>query len=216
VLDPLPDVVVRFAEPSFPASPIPVQTEPAPTRDAGGPEHRQLQARIEERLGGRPQFERFSGQLLDWTDAAMARAYALRRLAQEFGPASERQMRAGDRRTLHALAREYLTAFDEERTRIDATLRPILTALPAAPAVGASGPDGSLRAAAVAWQPAAEELLSTARRVETLLAVVLGVAPGDRTTDNAAQQLMAGMSQLTTSIEHCQRLLLYDDVRPGK
>jgi len=105
VLDPLPNVVVRFADPAFPASKPPVQSEPAPTRDAAGPENRQLQARIEERLGGRPQFERFSGQLLDWTDSAMARAYALRRLALEFPAARERQMSAADRRVLHNLGR---------------------------------------------------------------------------------------------------------------
>lgn len=212
LLDPLPNVVLRFAEPTFPASATPAQTEPAPTHDAAGPEHRQLQARIEERLGGRPQFERFSGQLLDWTDAAMARAYALRRLAQEFGPASERQMSSGDRRVLRTLGSEHLAAFAREAARIEATLRPIL---------GAS--DWShdregvvLRANPVAWQPAAEELLSTARRVEALLAVVLGVAPGDRAADNAPEQLMAVLSQLTTSIEQCQRLLSYDDVKPGK
>jgi hypothetical protein len=66
----------------------------------------------------------------------------------------------------------------------------------------------------VAWQPTAEVLLSTARRVEALLAVVLGVAPGDRAADDAPEQLMAGMAQLTTNIEQCQRLLSYDAVRP--
>jgi hypothetical protein len=217
VLDPLPDVVVRFAAATFPASATPVQTEPAPTRDAAGPEHRQLQARIEERLGGRPQFERFSGQLLDWTDAAMARAYALRRLAQEFGPASERQMSAADRRAVRALGREHLDAFARESARIDATLRPILTAEVQIPVADAGGSARNHDPAdAVAWQPAAEELLSTARRVEALLAVVLGVAPGDRAADSAPQQLMAGMAQLTTSIAQCQRLLPYDDVRLSK
>jgi hypothetical protein len=213
LLDPMPNVVLRFAEPALPASAPPIQTEPASTHDAAGPEHRQLQARIEERLGGRPQFELFSGQLLDWTDAAMARAYALRRLAQEFGPASERQMSSGDRRALRTLGREHLAAFARESARIEATLRPILTGEARVPL----GPGGTpVRADPVAWQPAAEELLSTARRAEGLLAVVLGVAPGDRAADNAPEQLMAALSQLTTNIGQCQRLLSYDDVRPGK
>jgi hypothetical protein len=221
LLDPLPNVVLRFADatlpagPKFPASATPVQTEPAPARDAGGPEHRQLQARIEERLGGRPQFERFSGQLLDWTDSAMARAYALRRLAQEFGPAGERQMISGDRRALRALGREHLAAFAREAARIEAALRPVLTALPVIPPADARGSDRSFPPDAAAWQPAAEELLSTARGMEALLAVVLGVAPGDR-ADNAPEQLMAVLSRLTTNIEQCQRLLSYDDVKPGK
>jgi hypothetical protein len=211
LLDPMPNVVLRFAEPALPASAPPIQTEPASTHDAAGPEHRQLQARIEERLGGRPQFELFSGQLLDWTDAAMARAYALRRLAQEFGPASERQMSSGDRRALRTLGREHLAAFARESARIEATLRPILTGEARVPL----GPGGTpVRADPVAWQPAAEELLSTARRAEGLLAVVLGVAPGDRAADNAPEQLMAALSQLTTNIGQCQRLLSYDDFSP--
>src|SRR5471032_62308 len=224
LLDPLPNVVVRFADPAFPAgatlpaSAPPVQTEPAPTRDAAGPEHRQLQARIEERLGGRPQFERLSGQLLDWTEAAMERAYALHRLAQEFGPAGERQMNSSDRRALRSLGREHLAAFERESARIEATLRPILGGSDQShdPGQGRTG----LRREGVTypteWQAAAEELLSTARRVEALLAVVLGVAPGDRAADNAPEQLMAALSQLTTDIEQCQRLLSKDSARPGK
>jgi hypothetical protein len=52
--------------------------------------------------------------------------------------------------------------------------------------------------------------------VEALLAAVRGVAPGDRAADNAPEQLMAALSQLTTNIEQCQRLLSKDSARPGK
>jgi len=97
VLDRLPHVVVRFDDPAFPAGATPVQSEPA-ARDAAGPEKSTYPARIEERLGGRPQFERFSSSVLDWTESAMTRAYALRRLAQQFSAAAENQMSADDRR----------------------------------------------------------------------------------------------------------------------
>jgi hypothetical protein len=223
VLDTLPNVVVRFADPAFPASNPPVQSEPAPTRDAAGPENRQLQARIEERLGGRPQFERFSGQLLDWTDSAMARAYALRRLAQEFPAEAERQMTAADRRVLHNLGREHLAVFARETARIETTLTPILTGLGAALVKAEGHP-------ATAWQTAADELLAAARRVESLLAAALGAVSSDKavvssdkaaaSSDNARDpvpaQLMSGLVQLTGSIEQCQRLLSYDDVRQSK
>ena len=75
-------------------------------------------ARIEQRLGGRPQFERFSGQILDWTDSAMSRAYALRRLAQQFP--RERRKRDGRRETAARSANwacEHLAAFARKRTR---------------------------------------------------------------------------------------------------
>jgi hypothetical protein len=45
--------------------------------------------------------------------------------------------------------------------------------------------------------------------VETLLAVVLGVAPAGSTAD-APAQLLAALTQLTSDIEQCQRLLSYD------
>jgi len=207
VLDQLPNVVVHFDNPAFPASNPPVPSEPAQTRDAAGPENRQLQARIEERLGGRPQFERFSGQLLDWTDSAMARAYALRRLAQEFPAEAERQMNSADRRALHKLGREHLAAFAKETARIETTLTPILAGLGATPVKAEAH-------TSLAWQPASEELLSVARQVESLLAVALGAAPGDG--DQVPTQLMLDLAQLTASIEQCQRLLSYDDVRQSK
>jgi hypothetical protein len=113
VLDRLPNVVVRFDDPAFPAGATPVQSEPA-ARDAAGPERSTYTARIEERLGGRPQFERFSSSVLDWADSAMTRAYALRRLAQQFSAAAEDQMTAEDRRTLRKLGREHLAAFTKD------------------------------------------------------------------------------------------------------
>ena len=214
VLDRLPDVVVRFDNPSspnsFPASNPPAPVEPAVTRDAAGPENKQLQARIEERLGGRPQFERFSGQLLDWMDSVMARAYALRRLAQEFPAGNERRMNAADRRALRTLGEDHLGALAAETRKIQTTIVPILTSLGAPAVKGVARPVND-------WQPAAEDLLTAARRVESLLATTLGAIPGDASgAEQSPAQLMSGLSQLTASVEQCQRLLSYDDVRQRK
>ena len=100
-LDSMPGVVVRFPEPGgVPSGPGAPPEDAGRCRDSAGSAPPPFQARLEERLGGRPQFERFSSQLLDESDAAMARAYALRRLAQQFPPDVERQLSAEDRRTL--------------------------------------------------------------------------------------------------------------------
>ena len=80
-LNGIPHVSIRFAEPDaaeMPAEPAATPAAPATERSTG------FQARIEQQLGGRPEFEKFSGQLLDFDEAAMARAYALRALAQRF------------------------------------------------------------------------------------------------------------------------------------
>jgi hypothetical protein len=197
-LDRLPHVVVRFSDPTLPAS-TPA-AEPATTRDAAVPADKtNFQARIEQRLGGRPQFERFSGQLLDWTDSAMARAYALRRLAQQFPPAAVSGMQAEDRRTLLAMGRDHLTALQKDLAKIQTTVNPVLKS------VGGTGASAEARSDA-AWQPAAEQMLASARKVETLLAVVLGVSRGGGNPD-APSQLLTALGQLNSDVELCQRLL---------
>ena len=152
LLDRLPHVVVRFDDPAFPAGATPVQSEPA-ARDAAGPEKSTYPARIEERLGGRPQFERFSSSVLDWTDSAMTRAYALRRLAQQFSAAAEDQMTAEDRRTLHKLGREHLAAFAKDAQRVANTVKPVLTGM------GPGAAQIEARSESTNWQSASEDLL---------------------------------------------------------
>jgi hypothetical protein len=187
-LDSMPGVVVRFSEPGgVPSGP-------------GAPS-----SELEERLGGRPQFERFSSQLLDGSDAVMSRAYALRRLAQQFPPDVERQLSAGDRRVLRDLGREHVAALAWQSGEMDAALNRVLAAL------GGTAPAGTVRLESAAWQPASEELLSAARRVEAVLAVLLGMAPVDNPADHTPSQLLAALAQLRASQEHCQRLLSYDE-----
>ncbi len=202
-LDRLPHVVLRFSDPVLPAS-NPAPPEPATTRDAAVPVERPTyMARMEQRLGGRPQFERFSGQLLDWTDSAMSRAYALHRLAEQFTAASEGAMSAGDRGTLRSLAREHLAAMQKDLARIQTTINPVLNSI--APPPAAPTP----HSAAVSWQTASGQVLASGHRAEHLLAVVLGAAPANAQA-NAPADLIAALQQLNGDIEQCQRLLSYE------
>ena len=200
-LDRLPHVVVRFDEPVFPASDTPVPSEPA-ARDAAGPEKATYAARIEERLGGRPQFERFSSTVLDWTDSALTRAYALRRLAQQFPAQDEAGMSAEDRRTLHQLGREHLAAFNKDAQRVSNTVKPILTGMGARVAPREAAPDPAI------WQAASQDLLASARRAERLLAVVVGVAPAENGAGDAPAELLIALAEVSSRAELCQRLLL--------
>ena len=135
----------------------------------------------------------------------MSRAYALRRLAQQFPPDVERQLSAGDRRVLRDLGREHVAALAWQSGEMDAALNRVLAAL------GGTAPAGTVRLESAAWQPASEELLSAARRVEAVLAVLLGMAPADNPADHTPSQLLAALAQLRASQEHCQRLLSYDE-----
>jgi hypothetical protein len=199
-LDSMPGVVVRFQEPGPEGTP----PEAPAVRDSAGSAPPAFQARLEERLGGRPQYERFSSQLLDESDAAMARVYALRRLAQQFPPDVERQLSMEDRHTLGNLWRDHLAAFAKESGQIEGSLTPLLRSLGGTVAPLGAGSEPA------AWQPATEELVGAARRVETLLAVLLGMAPPDNPADDTPSQLLAALAQLRASQEHCQRLLSYD------
>jgi hypothetical protein len=131
----------------------------------------------------------------------MTRAYALRRLAQQFSATAENEMNAEDRRTLRRLGREHLAAFTKDAQRVANTVRPVLTGMvPSAAQL-------EVHAEPAAWQPASEDLLATARRAETLLAVVLGVAPAENAPGDAPAQLIVALAQLSRDAEECQRLL---------
>jgi anti-sigma factor RsiW len=196
LLDRLPHVAVRFSDPSSPAS----QPAREPTaRDAAGPENPQYPARLEARLGGRPQFERFSGQVLDWTENAMARVYALRRLAQKFPVEAENALNGEERVTLHKLGRDHIEALAQDLRKISNTVNPVLNGLGAR----AGTPVPSI---ATAWQPASEELFASGRHAETLMAAVLGVS-ANTSSEDANSQLLTALAQFTSGADQCLRLL---------
>jgi anti-sigma factor RsiW len=207
LLDRLPHVAVRFSEPSFPASSQPAP-EPA-TRDAASPEKPKYPARLEQRLGGRPQFERFSGQVMDWSEAVMARVYALHNLAQQFPAEKETALRPEERRTLRAIGADHINALKTDLQKLVRTVNPVLTDIGAR----ASVPTPSL---AESWQPASDQLFASGRRMETLLASVLGMTPDSAPAEDASSQLLTVLGQFTSATEHCLRLLSYDDVRQSK
>jgi hypothetical protein len=110
-------------------------------------------------------------------------------------------MTAEDRRTLRRLGREHLAAFTKDAQRVANTVNPVLNGMVP------GGAQIEVHAEPTAWQDASEDLLATARRAETLLAVVLGVAPAENARDDAPAQLIIALAQLSRGAEECQRLL---------
>jgi hypothetical protein len=197
-LDGLPHVSVRFSEAG---ATVPIQSPP---ESAAVSTPQPAPGLLQQKLGGIAQFERFRSTLLDQNDAAMARAYALRRLAQEFPPDAERELTAEDRGVLRDLAREHVAVLAAESGAIGATVSPLLGSSAARAVVAPRAEQGP-------WQPAAEEALRAAREVETSLAALLGAAPVENTADLPAR-FAAAMGNLRTSVERCRVLLSYDDV----
>jgi hypothetical protein len=194
-----PNVAVEFSEPSaVPAEEAAGSGKPAGPAKAGG-----LQARVEKQLGGRAEFERVSSQLLDWNEAAMARAYALRALARRFQTAEEAGLASADRGLLRDMARDHTSALAQQAGALRQALTPILLSLGGS-ASAARTPD------AREWQTAAERLFESSRRVEVLLSVLLGVAPDQDSRGNLASDLLTAIEQWQADLAGCTRLLSLD------
>ena len=196
VLDPIPNVAVQFA------APPPAPDAPATTATPlGGARPGTMQARFEQQLGGRAEFARFSAQILDWNEAAMARSYALRALAQRFSADAVASLSAPDRGVLTAMAREHLAAMAGNVTSIQRTLAPVLVSL------GGETAQGRPVTAVPTWQDAAESLFQAARRVELLLASALGVTQESGVSDRIPSDLMTALTDLRANLEQSERLL---------
>lgn len=202
MLDSLPNVSVYFANPAAVSSGAPATSDGAAAPDStrSAPASK-IQTRLEQQLGGRAEFERFSSQVLDANDAAMSRAYALRGLAQRFPVSAEAELNAAGRRELRAMAAEHAAALTAQIAAIQRVLNPVLSSL------GASAPAGPAVTTADRWQPAAEDLFRASRRVEVLLSLLLGVAPAQGNGNEVPAQLGNAISELRADLDQCQKLL---------
>jgi hypothetical protein len=190
---PLAQVVVQFpAQQVVPAT---------PPNGIGAPEVPRYPSRLAEQLGGGTQFESISSQLLDHSDAAMTRVYALRRLAQQFPVDTEARLNSADQSLLHQLAREHVEALVREVASLERVASPVLAA------IGATLPTISPSGAATDWQSAGEHLFRSARGVETLLSMLLGVSAPDRPTEDLPQQLAMALARLHQDVQQCERFL---------
>jgi len=193
-LEPLPGVVSHFSDPS--AAPLPNDAAAQPASASAAPAA--FQSRLETQLGGHAAFDRFTGQILNWNDSAMAHAYALRLLAQQFP--TDDSMNDRDRATLRGLARDHLAALAAPLADFDRALVPVLTGL---------GAESSSRAAAAAdaWQGAAEQVFQAARRIEVLSSLLLGVTPGENAHADLPSELLGAVNDLRADLDQNQRLL---------
>ncbi|HLH19591.1 MAG TPA: zf-HC2 domain-containing protein [Bryobacteraceae bacterium] len=199
-LQAIPGVEVQFSE-----APAGVNQADAGTGAPAAPEIPKtapMEARIEKQLGGRVEFERFSAQMLDWTDAAMARAIALRSLAQRFPAAAEAQMDAPDRELLDSLARAHVRDLSARIESLHRALAPVVA--------GLGGPQAAVSPRPVngqAWQPAAEEAYRAARRAEMLISVLLGATAEKADSRNVPADLLAALAETRTALADCAKAL---------
>ncbi len=192
-LDAMPNVTVQFAEPAPAASDAPGSGVPPVGATPSG-----IQARVEQHLGGRAEFERFSGHLLDAIDNAMARAYALRALSQRFPEGTA--MSDSDRTLLGDLAREHARMLNAQLNELYRTLSPVLVSL------GGSSAQGRSSSSRNAWQPAVEDVFQSSRRVEVLLSTLLGVTP-EPANAQVPTDLQAAFADARSALENLRSVL---------
>ena len=161
---------------------------------------RQLQARLAEQLGGRANLEQLAAQVLDSSESLMARAYALRRLAEQFPVSAEGELSATDRQLLQRLRAEHAAALGQQVAEIDHDLQPVLATVNGD---GGKAPDGGIPSEP--WQTATENLFQSARRLDKLLGVMFGAAPSDITAGEIPAQLKTSLAQLRAGLDTYER-----------
>jgi hypothetical protein len=192
-LQDIPNVVVHFSEPTLAGAGV---GDPAVDTDMTG-RASGLHARLEQQFGGRAEFERFSGALLDRVDSAMARVYAIRSLAQRFP--DERTMPASDAERLRALARQHLSVLNGQIHDLHRTLAPVLVSLGGKTAQGRP-------ANARGWQSAAEDLFRASRRLERLLSSLFGATP-DAVGGHLPTEVLAAFADMRLELDALETLI---------
>jgi hypothetical protein len=194
-LGPLPYVATNFSNPAPTALPEDAGATQTTVQTAASSAY---QARLEAQLGGRGPVDRFTGQMLNSNESAMAHAYALRLLAQQFP--SDASMSEQDRATLRGLVRDHLESMAVPVASFEHSLVPVLNGLGAA---SNSAPNAAYNA----WQGASEQVFQAARRVEVLSSMLLGVTPGQSADPDLPSKLLGAVNELRADLDQNQRLL---------
>ncbi|MGA2601388.1 MAG: hypothetical protein ABSH09_30860 [Bryobacteraceae bacterium] len=194
-----PHVTVRFSDSSPPVARPDRSVAP---ETAVNPDLRQLQARMADQVGGRVRFDELAAQVLDLSDNMMARAYALRRLAEHFPPESESGLSPADLDQLQRIRQEHAAVLRQRAADIDRLLRPMLVSVTGTPA----------KPSAIS-QTNAEDLFQSARQVEKLLAMMFGTVPGEAWDDRLPARLLSGITDLRARSEAFDRPTVSPDRR---
>ena len=193
----LPHVEVEFT--SLPPVSAPSEVAAA-GGSAAGAAGSPMETRLEKRLGGHAEFDRFSTQLIDLDDAAMKRVYALHNLAQKFSPEAEARLSAQDLNLLHELSRKHSAVLAEKIGAMEKLLVPTLSSL--------GGTAASVSSAGhTSWQSAADDVYRNGRRMEVLISQMLGMTQGKASTNALPSELMAALNELRADLDDCGKAL---------
>lgn len=160
----IPNVSFDFAAPLTPAadaSPVVVQSGRLSP----------VQSQIARQFTDHAAFQKFADQTLETSEEILARAHAIRALADRFPLNVESQMSAKSVSLLAAIRKEHITALASAAEDIDRSVMPVLQSLHANATSTPSPPK-------VSWQQLADPLLSTAEKMDQVIGTMLATTTG--------------------------------------
>jgi hypothetical protein len=169
----LPNVVIQTEQPEAMRAP-----STAARRGATAQTNRELESRV----GSGPVLQNFVNEVLDHSDAALARAHALRNLAVRFPPEVEAQLASGDRALLDGIVRDHVQALDKHAAQLRTLLKPFL------------GETRAGAASAARWQDEAVALVAAAQSLDAILSEYVAGSGG------TADRVGAALSDLERRI----------------
>ncbi|MBC8167971.1 MAG: zf-HC2 domain-containing protein [Bryobacteraceae bacterium] len=189
-------VQLRFEQPEALRANDSSAGRPPREKAAGAPGPNELQERLAVQLGGRTTAENFTNSLLDLSEAAMARAHALRALAKRFPRSLETQLNAADAGVLHKMEEDHTQSLLASVRRMNEVLRPVTKQVSSGATEGFSS-----------WQEGAENVLSAAKQLDgTLTNALAGSGPsGD--PDDALRKLGQAAGDLQTRAAALQTIV---------
>jgi hypothetical protein len=194
-LEGMPRVSVRFDVPGQSG----VSAQPLPPARSGAGAAGRGSKELEDRLGNRAAYDRFVDSTLDGTEAMMARAYALRRLALEFPAATEGQLAAKDRATLRRMVSVHAEALAQKAAVLQNQLIPVLGGPAARDATETPRSTSS-------WQQGVEELFQAARRADALVIDILGGVGGIAPSQDSRGEVLTALEHVRATAEGYGRL----------
>ena len=202
----IPHVSFDFAAPA----PPPTDASPAVVESGrSSPMH----AEIARQFTDRAAFQNFVDQTLEASEEMLARAHALRSLADRFPPNIESQMSAGGITLLASIRNEHAAALASSVIGIDRSVAPVLRSLRATANSHPSSAEAN-------WQAAGGTLLSTAERVDQLIGTMFTTTTGSSLDSLSASALAAQLAdvlgEIKAEVASFQRLSVDDQTRGGR
>jgi hypothetical protein len=146
-----------------------------------------LQLQLQSYLGSAAALQKFTDGILDASDGAMARAHALRNLAERFPTDQELTLSTAERSLLLTLRREHASALKELAREMIQLVQPVLPipekSQPAVPR-------------ADSWQEGTRDVLESTRQVDRLLNQMLAAGDNDQARQNTPQTLASALASL--------------------